>query len=59
LSLLLYGLDTAAAEVHASMVAGLREFRRAHPQTDMVLCSRREDYDLLSEQLGIRGALLL
>lgn len=59
LSLLLLGLDNVAEEDRERLLVQLAAFRQAHPQTDMVLSGRRENYAPLSDQLGIRSAILL
>ncbi len=59
LSLLLDGLDEVADDQREACVTAINTFREAHPQVDMVVCSRNEAYDSLTEKLDLRGAVLL
>jgi len=57
--LLLDGLDEVALQYRDSCVVAINEFRRQYPAIDMAICSRIKDYEALTEQLDLRGALLL
>lgn len=59
LLLLLDGLDEVKQESRNACVEAINQFRQEHGLTDIVVCSRAEEYKVLSKQLNLQGAILL
>ncbi len=57
LILLLDGLDEVDARCRDACVRALNQFIQTHGRTEMVVCSRIQDYKVLPEQLCLRSAL--
>lgn len=57
LILLLDGLDEVATQHREACVKSLNQFIREHGSTEMVVCSRIRDYEVLSERLKLRSAI--
>ncbi|MEN8443649.1 MAG: NACHT domain-containing protein, partial [Cyanobacteria bacterium J06555_13] len=57
LVLCLDGLDEVAEKHRNACVEALNQFIQDHGRTEMVVCSRRKDYEALSEQLRLRSAI--
>ena len=57
LLLLLDGLDEVAQEWRSSCVEAINHFRRLYSNVDLAVCSRIEEYDAITEQLDLRGAI--
>jgi len=58
LLLLLDGLDEVAAEKRDDCVTAINAFRQEHV-VNMVVCSRIEEYDALTERLNLNGAIAI
>lgn len=56
---LLDGLDEVQEEHRSACVEAINAFRKTHPYTDMVVCSRLADYTALTQQLDLTGAIAL
>jgi adenylate kinase family enzyme len=56
LLLLLDGLDEVKADRREACVKAINQFMQEHGQTEMVICSRIADYEVLS-RLQLRGAI--
>ena len=59
LLLLLDGLDEVATEHRDACVNAINTYRDEHGFVDMVVCSRTMDYDSLTNQLKLNGAVVL
>jgi serine/threonine protein kinase len=59
LLLLLDGLDEVANEVRNACVQAINAYRSEHGFVDMVVCSRTKDYDDLTQQLTLNGAVVI
>jgi hypothetical protein len=59
LTLLLDGLDEVKEEHRNDCVRALNEFIGLFPQTEVAVCSRVRDYEVLTERLQISSALCL
>ena len=55
--LLLDGLDEVAAEHRAACVTAINQFRQEYGLTDIVICSRADDYITLNNTLQLTGAI--
>lgn len=56
--LLLDGLDEVATEYRVSCVDAINSFRNRHGQTQVAICSRIADYEVLNTKLNLQGAVL-
>ncbi|PSP01845.1 MAG: hypothetical protein BRC51_12680, partial [Cyanobacteria bacterium SW_12_48_29] len=59
LLLLLDGLDEVSSDCREDCVRALNEFSRKHGQTEMVVCSRVQDYEALTNSLKLQNAIYL
>ena len=59
LLLLLDGLDEVKADLREACVETINQFVQEHGQTEMVVCSRIADYEILSNRLQLRGAIYI
>lgn len=59
LILLLDGLDEVLEDCRNDCVRALNEFIALFPQTEMAVCSRVKDYEVLTERLQLSSALCL
>ena len=59
LLLLLDGLDEVAEEHREACIAAINTFRRGYSWVDVVVCSRIEEYERLTTQLDLHGAVVL
>ena len=59
LLLLLDGLDEVSERYRDACVEAINIFRKTYPFVDLVVCSRIEEYDRLTDRLDLRGALAL
>jgi hypothetical protein len=59
LLLLLDGLDEVATNKHQACITALNQFMQHHNTLEIVICSRRKDYDRLSEKLRVLAAIYL
>ena len=59
LCLLLDGLDEVSDLVIDECVRVINQFRQSHPAIDMVICSRLNDYNNLTNRLDLHGAIYL
>jgi len=59
LLLLLDGLDEVKADRREACVEAINEFMQKYGQTEMVVCSRIADYQVLSNRLKLRGAIYI
>ncbi|MCM0591385.1 MAG: NACHT domain-containing protein [Gloeotrichia echinulata DEX184] len=59
LLLLLDGLDEVKADRREACVQAINQFMREYGQTEMVVCSRIADYEVLSNHLQLRGAIYI
>ncbi|HEY9597514.1 MAG TPA: NACHT domain-containing protein, partial [Cyanophyceae cyanobacterium] len=59
LLLLLDGLDEVAEEDCASCVRALNQFLQEHGRTELVVCSRLRDYEVLPERLRVQSAIYI
>lgn len=59
LLLLLDGLDEVKADRREACVEAINEFMQDYGQTEMVVCSRIVDYEVLSNRLQLRGAICI
>jgi predicted NACHT family NTPase len=59
LILLLDGLDEVKAEQRNACVKALNQFMQIHGTTELVICSRLQDYQLLAEPLTLRSAICI
>ena len=59
LLLLLDGLDEVKAEHRNACVRALNKFMQTHGVTEMVVCSRIQDYENLSERLKLQSAICI
>ena len=59
LLLLLDGLDEVRGELRTACVDAINQFRRDYGLTSIVVCSRSKDYQTLSKQLKLEGAVVL
>jgi GTPase SAR1 family protein len=57
LLLMLDGLDEVKSEYQEACVQALNQFMQKHGQTEMVVCSRIQDYKALSTRLQLQGAI--
>ena len=57
--LLLDGLDEVKAENRVKCVEAINQFRKAFGLTSLVVCSRIEEYSMLSAKLSLEGAITL
>lgn len=57
--LLLDGLDEVAEGVRNACVAEINTYHRQHPDVPMVVCSRTNDYDMLSAKLDFHDAVMI
>ncbi len=57
LLLLLDGLDEVKVEHRNACVIALNQFMQTHGRTEMVVCSRIQDYEILSERLKLQSAI--
>lgn len=51
------GLDEVATQHRSECVQALNEFLQTHSQTEIIVCSRVEEYEALSEKLRVRSAV--
>lgn len=59
LLLLLDGLDEVKTDRREACVEAINQFMQEHGQTEMVVCSRIADYEVLSNRLQLRGAICI
>ncbi|GCA76726.1 hypothetical protein MiTe_03575 [Microcystis aeruginosa NIES-2520] len=59
LLLLLDGLDEVKANRREACVEAINQFMQKYGQTEMVVCSRIADYEVLSNRLQLRGAIYI
>ncbi|MBD2291748.1 NACHT domain-containing protein [Microcystis wesenbergii FACHB-1317] len=59
LLLLLDGLDEVKANRREACVEAINQFMQKYGQTEMVVCSRIADYQVLSNRLQLRGAIYI
>lgn len=59
LLLLLDGLDEVKTDYREACVEAINQFMQTHGQTEMVVCSRIADYEVLSNRLQLRGAICI
>jgi hypothetical protein len=59
LAVLLDGLDEVSADRRAGCVRSINAFAKEHGQLPLVVCSRADDYEDLSVQLRLSGAIEL
>jgi hypothetical protein len=59
LILLLDGLDEVKAEQRNACVQALNQFMQTHSTTELTVCCRIEDYQVLTEQLMLRSAVCI
>ncbi|HEY9652640.1 MAG TPA: ATP-dependent Clp protease adaptor ClpS [Coleofasciculaceae cyanobacterium] len=59
LLLLLDGLDEVAEEDCASCIRALNQFLQEHGRTELVVCSRLRDYEVLPERLRVQSAICI
>ncbi|MGK7906382.1 MAG: NACHT domain-containing protein [Synechococcus sp.] len=59
LLLLLDGLDEVKADRREACVNAINQFIQEHGQTEMVVCSRIADYEILSTRLELRGSIFI
>lgn len=59
LLLLLDGLDEVKAECREACVQTLNQFVQSYGQTEIVICSRVQDYEALSTRLHLQAALYI
>jgi hypothetical protein len=59
LLLLLDGLDEVKADRREACVQAINQFMQGYGQTEMVVCSRIADYEVLSNRLQLRGAIYI
>ncbi|MEA5509547.1 NACHT domain-containing protein [Crocosphaera sp. UHCC 0190] len=59
LILLLDGLDEVKANRREACVEAINQFTQKYGQTEMVVCSRIADYEILSNRLQLRGAIYI
>ncbi len=59
LLLLLDGLDEVQAERREACVEAINQFMQKHGLTEMVVCTRIADYEVLSNRLQLRGAIYI
>ena len=59
LLLLIDGLDEVQTEYRNDCVSALNQFLEDHSTTEMVVCSRLQDYEKLSERLKLRSAIYI
>ncbi|NEO87724.1 MAG: NACHT domain-containing protein, partial [Spirulina sp. SIO3F2] len=57
LVLLLDGLDEVDIQRRDCCVQALNDFMQTYGQTELVVCSRQQDYDALSQRLQLQGAI--
>jgi GTPase SAR1 family protein len=57
LLLTLDGLDEVKSEYREDCVQALNEFMQKHGQTEIIVCSRIQDYNALSTRLQLQGAI--
>lgn len=57
LILLLDGLDEVDARYRNNCVTALNQFIQDHGLTEIIVCSRLQDYEVLSERLKLRSAI--
>lgn len=57
--LLLDGLDEVSVERREACVDAINQFMQSHGQTEMVVCSRIADYEVLSRRLQLQAAIYL
>jgi DNA polymerase III delta prime subunit len=56
---LLDGLDEVSKKCRDNCVANINEFRKEHGLVPIVVCSRIEDYNRLTERLSLQGAVVI
>jgi class 3 adenylate cyclase len=56
---LLDGLDEMEAQHRDACVAAINSFHEEHGQLPLVVCSRVDEYELLSKRLTLRGAVVI
>lgn len=59
LILLLDGLDEVKAEQRNACVQALNQFMQTHGTTELTVCCRLKDYQILTEQLTLRSAVCI
>ena len=59
LLLLLDGLDEVKVNRREACVEAINQFTQTYGQTEMVVCSRIADYEVLSNRLQLRGAIYI
>ncbi|MFP4222349.1 MAG: NACHT domain-containing protein, partial [Phormidium sp.] len=59
LLLLLDGLDEVQSNRREACVTAINEFYQDHGQTEMIVCSRVQDYEALKTRLKLQGAICL
>ena len=59
LILLLDGLDEVKVNYREECVQAINQFMHEHGQTEMVICSRLTDYEVLSNRLNLQSAIYL
>lgn len=56
---LLDGLDEVKLEQREICVASINQFCQRYEQTEIIVCSRVKDYDILSRRLSFQGAIFI
>ncbi|MBD2186295.1 protein kinase [Planktothrix sp. FACHB-1355] len=59
LMLMLDGLDEVSSDRRDLCVQAINEFMQSHGQTEIVVCSRIQDYEALSYRLRCQGAIFI
>lgn len=59
LLLLLDGLDEVEENLREACVQAINQFSQEHGQTEIVVCSRIKDYEVLSHRLRFQGAIFI
>ncbi len=59
LLMLLDGLDEVKLKLRNECVKAINDFRQEHGATQLVVCSRVADYEMLNSRLRVQGAALL
>jgi hypothetical protein len=59
LLLLLDGLDEVKGNLRDACVQAINQFSQEHGQTEIVVCSRIKDYEVLSHRLCFQGAIFI
>ncbi len=59
LLLLLDGLDEVSSSQRESCVEAINQFVKTHGNTELVVCSRSQDYEALGQQLQLQAAVFI